>query len=248
MWALVIVTINLLVDITYATSTPASASPRAALPSPLMERDDGVGAAEQDLLAARSTAGLLRDRAFGPYVASKLISVIGLWVHNLVAALWAYELTGSTVFVGLVSVAVFGPQLVFAIWSGVAADRGDRMRRIVLGRLICATASGGLAAYIAIAHPNDGAAELALMLASLVLGFGLVIGGPAMQSIVPTMVRPSEVAKAVTIDSLPMLLGLSIGPLLGASSRPCRACGCVRDCSRGPAHLRARRGAAPSAA
>ncbi|HET7690841.1 MAG TPA: MFS transporter [Nocardioidaceae bacterium] len=176
---------------------------------------DGL-AAGPDLPAARTTAGLLRDRAFGPYVASKLVSVIGLWVYNLVAALWAYELTGSTVIVGLVSVAVFGPQLVFAVWSGIAADRGDRLRRIVLGRLICACASGGLASFVALAQPSDSTAARALLVASLAMGCGLTIGGPAMQAIVPTMVRSSEVAKAVTIDSIPMLLGLSLGPLLGA--------------------------------
>ncbi len=167
--------------------------------------------------AARTTAGLLKDRAFGPYVAGKLVSVVGLWVYNLVAALWAYELTGSTVFVGLVSVAVFGPQVVFATWSGIAADRGDRLRRIVFGRLVCATASGGLALYAACWKPQADTAAHALLVASFAMGCGLTIGGPAMQALVPTMVNSSEVAKAVTIDSIPMLLGLSLGPVLGTS-------------------------------
>lgn len=42
---------------------------------------------------------------FGPFFGAKLLSTAGAWIHNIVAAILAFELSGSALVVGLVSVA-----------------------------------------------------------------------------------------------------------------------------------------------
>ena len=62
----------------------------------------------------RSARHLLMDPVFGRYFFGRMLSSVGVWIHNIVAALFAFELTGSAFVVGLVSVAQFLPQLVLA--------------------------------------------------------------------------------------------------------------------------------------
>jgi MFS family permease len=171
-------------------------------------------------LADRKVRGsyqLMFDRLFGPLFWGKLLSSCGIWIHNIVAAIVAYELTGSALVVGLVSVVQFAPQLIFAPLSGKMADRGNPPRQIVAGRLVTATGSGGLALWILLAGGVDGLPNaFPVIAASLVVGIGFVIGGPAMQSIVPLLIRPGEMAAAMALNSVPMTVARAAGPALGA--------------------------------
>jgi predicted MFS family arabinose efflux permease len=49
-----------------------------------------------------------------------------------------------------------------------------------------------------------------------VVGVGFVTGGPAMHAMVPALVRPNEIASAVTLNIAPMTLARAVGPALGA--------------------------------
>lgn len=140
-----------------------------------------------------------------------------MWIHNLVAAVLVYELTNSALFVGLVSVAQFGPNLVLAPLSGAQADRGDRKQQIISGRVITASASGGLALWIWLAGLDGTVGAWIVVGTALVTGIGSVTGGPAMQAILPSLVRPNELEAAVAINSIPPTLGRAVGPAIGAA-------------------------------
>lgn len=165
----------------------------------------------------RGSYQLMFDPLFGPLFWGKLVSSAGIWIHNIVAAIVAYELTGSALVVGLVSVVQFAPQLLFAPLSGKMADRGNPPRQIVAGRLVTASGSAGLALWILLAGGVDGLPNaFPVIAASLVVGIGFVIGGPAMQSIVPLLIRPGEMAAAMALNSVPMTVARAAGPALGA--------------------------------
>ena len=133
-------------------------------------------------MKARGSYRLVFDPVFGPFFWGKVVSSSGIWIHNIVAAIVAFELTGSALVVGLVSAVQFAPQLVFAPLSGKMADRGNAARQIVLGRLLTGLGSGGLAAWIWLAGGIDGLpGVLPVLASSLVVGLGFVVGGPAMQ-------------------------------------------------------------------
>jgi MFS family permease len=165
--------------------------------------------------AGRSSARLLTDRRFGPYWVGKVVSLIGLWAHNLICAVVGYQVTGSVTFVGLISLAQFGPQLLLASWSGAVADRANRVTQVIVGRGLSCLASGALALWCLGGLDRPG--TLAFVIgSSFLMGLGLVIGGPAMMALVPSLVSPSEIPAAVRLDSLPMLIGRTVGPALGA--------------------------------
>ena len=167
-------------------------------------------------VAPRGSFRLLADPVFGPFFAGKLLSTAGIWIHNIVAAILAYELSGSAFVVGLVSVLQFGPQLVFAPLSGAVADRGDRRRQVVLGRLIAASGSGGLALWLALVGVDGLPGAWPVVATALVVGIGFVVGGPAMNALIPSLVRKEELATAIALNNVPFTLARAAGPATGA--------------------------------
>lgn len=163
----------------------------------------------------RSARGLLADPRFGPFFIGKVLSTLGIWIHNVAAAVLVHRLTGSTLLVGAVSVGQFLPQLVLAPWSGARADRHDRRRQVLLGVAISTTGSLGLASWAATSSVGpEGASPL--IVAATVVGIGFALSGPAMQALVPLLVRPSELTTAIAMTSLPFTLARTVGPALGA--------------------------------
>lgn len=158
--------------------------------------------------------GLLIDPAFGALFWGRMFAVVGVWTHGIVAAVVMYEATRSALMVGLVGVAQFGPQLLLTPVSGRWADTGDPIRQILLGRVLCVTGSGSIAAWL-VFGPETSAA-VPVLLGTLLVGVGFVAGGPAMQSIVPNLIRDGELSTAMALNSIPMTIGRIAGPASGA--------------------------------
>lgn len=187
-------------------SVPGAAGPPAPDRPQPVDRPDG--------LLARGTGGLLLDPVFGPYFFGKLLATAGIWVYNIVAAVLMWDLTHSTLAVGAVSVALFLPQLLFAPMSGAQADRGSPKVQLLVGRALVTVVSAILA--VLTASGADGLhGAWVLILASSVVGIGFVIGSPAQNALLPSLVRRSELSQAVALNMLPPTVARAGGPVLG---------------------------------
>ncbi|MCF6389894.1 MFS transporter [Mycobacterium sp. MBM] len=165
----------------------------------------------------RGALGLMFDPVFGALFWGKMFSVVAVWTHSIIAAVVMYEATGSALMVGLVGVVQFGPQLILSPISGKWADSGNPGRQILLGRLLCVAGSGSVATWMFVAPALHGvAAAVPVLLGSTLVGFGFVVGGPAMQSIVPDLIRDGELSTAMALNSIPMTIGRILGPAAGA--------------------------------
>ena len=164
----------------------------------------------------RGPLRLLVDPVFGPFFAAKLLSASGIWIYNIVAAILAFELSGSALMVGLVSVAQFGPQLVLAPLSGAMADRGDRRRLLVIGKLLVASASGGLGTWIWLVGVEGLPGVWPVIATAFVVGLGFVLVAPAQNALIPALVRPNELAPAIALNSVPPTIARAGGPAVGA--------------------------------
>jgi len=153
----------------------------------------------------------------GGFFFGKIVASCGVWVHNLVAAVVAYQISGSALVVGLVTAVQFGPQLVLSPWSGALADRGNPAHQIIAGRLVQASGSAALAVIIWVqGGVSDVSSAAPVVICSAIAGVGTVLGSPAMQSLVPLMVRDHEIGPAVTLNTFPMTVARAAGPALGA--------------------------------
>lgn len=183
----------------------------------------------------RSAVRLLIDPVFGPFMVGKLASACGIWIHSIAAAILAYELSDSAFVVGLVTAFQFAPQLLLAPLSGAQADRGDRRWQIMIGRIVVSLGSGFLAAWILIEGTDGLSNAVPVMLTAVVVGTGSVIGGPAMNAVIPSMVRHSELSPAMSLNFVPITFGRVIGPAVGAlimsASGPALAFGVAAACN-----------------
>lgn len=163
----------------------------------------------------RGTVRLLIDPTFGTFFWGKLLWATGMWIHTVVAAVAMFDLTGSTLLVGATGAAQFTPQLLLSAWAGKLADRGSPRVQILGGGLLGALGSGATAAWLLIG-PSEHGQGWGIGIGTLAVGLGLAAGGPAMQSVVPSMVRPSELATAVELNTMPMTISRVAGPAIGA--------------------------------
>ncbi|AEV72309.1 arabinose efflux permease family protein [Mycolicibacterium rhodesiae NBB3] len=165
----------------------------------------------------RSALRLMFDPVFGALFWGKMISVVAVWTHGIVAAIVMYDATRSALMVGLVGVVQFAPQLILSPTSGKWADTGNPVRQILLGRVLCVAGSGFTAAWLFVEPAQQGMSAAApVLLGTLLVGLGFVVGGPAMQSIVPDLIREGELSTAMALNSIPMTIGRIVGPASGA--------------------------------
>nr|WP_297422254.1 MFS transporter [uncultured Actinotalea sp.] len=177
--------------------------------------DAGAGGGAEE--PPRGWLRLLLDPLFGAFFLGRALSSTGIWIHNITSAVLVFEITRSAFMVGLVSVAQFIPQVLLAAFTGSQADRGNRQRQVVAGRLVVVAGSGALAVWVGVLGVDAPGTQWAVVASALVVGLGFVTGGPAMHAMVPALVRPQELASAVTLNMLPVTLSRAVGPAIGAA-------------------------------
>jgi MFS family permease len=155
------------------------------------------------------------DGVYGPFFAGKLLANCGIWIQNIASASLIYQLTQSVFLVGMVSFFQFTPQLVFAPLSGAMADRGNPRRQLVLGRFVCFVGAALLAGWVWATDELADVPAWLIMVTAMIAGIGFTIGGPAMQTLLPSLVREGEVGRAVALDNLTFSVGRAVGPAAG---------------------------------
>ena len=114
-----------------AGSAPDADDPGLAVT--LEEIEDAVLDGDSPIGPKRGTArSALRHRTFRVVFLGFFASNIGTWMQNVVLGAYAYDLTHSSTFVGIIIFAQLGPTLVFPMLGGLVADKVDRKKFLVL--------------------------------------------------------------------------------------------------------------------
>jgi MFS family permease len=139
-----------------------------------------------------------------------LLSIFASQVTIVLVAKHVYDLTGSSLAVGLVAAAELIPLMVLALVGGAIADAFDRRRVVLaaeLGQVLCAVLLGWDAS---LEHPHLWAAYL---LAAMIAGLSS-IEQPARWAITPRVVPVEEITAASALESLSANIGAIAGPAL----------------------------------
>ena len=155
--------------------------------------------------------------AVGALAGGKVLATLAVWTTNVAGAILVFDLTGSALLVGLVSVAQFTPQLVLTPWTGARADRGDRFVQVIVGTAITALGSVLLTAWAMTAGFTVERDAWVMVAAAGLVGTGFAVSGPATSALLPALVRRSELADALALSSLPIVIARSAGPAIGAA-------------------------------
>jgi MFS family permease len=137
-------------------------------------------------------------------------SFAGAMISFVAMPYQAYQLTHSSLVVGLLSFAELAPLVATALLGGALADAVDRRRLITGSQWFLCGIGAALALNAAVWH------QLWLVFLLAVLGAGLLgLQRPSLEALVPVLVRRDELPAAAALTGL---LGNAVslaGPLLG---------------------------------
>jgi MFS family permease len=185
----------------------------------VLEREEAAREQMEDALVdgdvpfERGTAqAALRHRNFRIVYFGTFTSNIGTWMQNVVLGAFAWDLTHSSAFVGLLFFAQLGPLLFLSTLGGLLADIVDRRRFLVGMQLAQLGFSLALAGIVLADHPSHALIAIAVF----AVGISNALGAPGLNSILPTLVPREDLTGAVALASVQMNLSRVIGPLIGA--------------------------------
>jgi len=152
-----------------------------------------------------------QSRDFRFYSAARLLGVMGGEAQAVGVAWQVYEITHSALMLGYTGLALFLPGIFFVLLAGHTADRYDR-RTIVL---ICYTGQAlatGLLLKISLAGTHNVWLIYGIL---FLIGTGRCFSGPAMSSLVPTLVPKEHFVNAVTWGATVFQIANASGPMVG---------------------------------
>ncbi len=138
------------------------------------------------------------------------ISFIGTEIAEVALAYQMYQLTGSTLAVGLISLTHLVPLLTLTVIGGAIADAVDRKKLMLVQQLGMISGSLGLAANAALDHPR----VWPLYVFQLVISSSFSIGVGAQRSMTPQLVDEGNFMAASALNSVTSQFGAVGGPAL----------------------------------
>ena len=152
----------------------------------------------------------LSHRDYCIYWASNGINTIGRWMYRVAVAWLTWELTESSVWLGIIAFAESFPLVIFSILAGAIADRIGYIRITILAQ----TATAAVAFCFA-AITLAGAITI-----ELVLVFTLLIGSleslttPARMALVNALVPKQDLPAAISLQSATFNAARFVGPAI----------------------------------
>jgi len=141
-------------------------------------------------------------------------STVGTWMQKVAQSWLIFELTKSSFYLGLDDFLGQLPILLFTLIGGVIADRHDRRRLLLSSQYVQMTTALTLAALV---YWNTVTIWHILAL-SFTAGLAQAFGGPAYQSLVPTLVERKDLPNAIALNSIQFNLARVFGPLLAGAT------------------------------
>ncbi len=142
-------------------------------------------------------------------------STVGTWMQKVAQSWLVFELTKSSFFLGLDDFLGQLPILLFTLVGGVVADRHDRRQLLLGSQYIQMATAFTLAALVLTGITSSIWHILAL---SFVTGFAQAFGGPAYQSLIPSLVDKKDLPNAIALNSIQFNLARVFGPLLAGAT------------------------------
>jgi MFS family permease len=151
------------------------------------------------------------SRDFRLFFIGQAVSFFGSMMTFVVLPWQMYQLTGSSLAVGLLGVAEFLPILSMAFVGGALADYVDRRRMVRFTELLLAMGSGVLILNSLLPRPR------AWLLFVCAASFAALSGlqRPSLEALIPRLVTPGLLPAASALNVMGRNIGSIAGPALG---------------------------------
>src|SRR6266576_3822017 len=162
----------------------------------------------------RRMAAALLHRDFRVLWFGACTSSIGTWMQSLAENWLVLSLTASAFFLGLDAFLQQLPIMLFTLIGGVFADRYDRRQTLMTSQWV-QLASAATLAVLVYFHMIQIWQILAL---SFLTGCAQAFGGPAYQSLIPSLVGTRDLTNAIALNSIQFNVARMVGPLLAGAT------------------------------
>ena len=161
-------------------------------------------------------AAALTYRDFRVLWTGAFTSSIGTWMQKVAQSWLVLTIAGpsSAFFLGLDSFLGEAPILLFTLVGGVVADRRDRRQLLLMSQYVQMTTAFTLAALVY----WDVVRIWHVLTLSVITGMAQAFGGPAHQSLVPSLVDKEHLPNAIALNSIQFNLARVIGPLIAGAA------------------------------
>src|SRR5688500_16043415 len=156
---------------------------------------------------------LRRHRDFRALYAGQFVSLIGSMITYVAIPYQVYELTHSSLAVGLLSTVQLVPLLLAALFGGATADALDRRKLLLGSELLLAVCSAALAFNAWLPSPSVWVPFAAAGAMAALNGFH----SPAMAAMTPRLVERDEIPAVAALTSARGSLCMIAGPALGGA-------------------------------
>lgn len=154
---------------------------------------------------------VFRDPAFRHFWFARLCTTIGYQIFTVAVGWQMYDLTRDPFMLGMVGLVQFLPSIVLLLMSGHVADRFDR--RIIVRT--CQMLEAVIAASMAVASFSGWVTSEHIFLFVALIGGCRAFETPTLQALLPSVVTPRQLPRAVALASSAAQTAIIIGPALG---------------------------------
>src|SRR5882762_9473294 len=176
----------------------------------LEDSEDALVDADRPFVIGNA-ADVLRDPTFRTIFFGAFASNIGSWMQNAVLMGYAFSLTKSATFVGIIVACQLAPSLFLSIIGGWISDLVDRRTLLIIVSIEQLAFSFGLAAITRSSDPS----RTGIVLMVLAVGLGQAIYAPAYSALLPSLVARENLPAAISLNSAQMNGSRVVGPAIG---------------------------------
>jgi MFS family permease len=158
-----------------------------------------------------SLAPLKKHRDYRLLYTGQLVSTIGSMITYVAVPYQIFELTHSSLVVGMLGAAQLVPLLIFALWGGAYADVMDRRKLLVMSELVMSAGSLSLAINAMFGHPS----VLLIFVVSASMSACNGFHRPALDAMTPRLVDREDLTGVSALNFFRFSVSSIGGPALG---------------------------------
>ena len=158
-----------------------------------------------------SSFAALKHRNFRVFLAGQFVSLSGTWIQSIAQSWLLYRLTKSEMILGLASFTTHIPVLLLGLAGGVAADRFERRKVVLITQTLFLLQAAVLAVLTLTGHIQ----VWHVLALSIFFGTVNAFDVPARQSLLIHMADRKDILSAVALNSAAFNLARAVGPSIG---------------------------------
>jgi len=161
-------------------------------------------------LSLSRTFAALKHRNYRLFFLGQLVSLVGTWMQNVAQPWLVYQMTGSPLYLGIVSFATAVPVLLLSLWAGVFVDRIPKRKLLLVTQAL----ASGQAALLALDVFLGWVEPWHVVIFAFLLGAINAFDAPTRQAFVVEMVGREDLQSAIGLNSAIFQFARIIGPTI----------------------------------